>query len=105
MKEITIHLSNGHVEDVHFNGAKEGTAINAFVLLTSVPVDPPASHILVYGNSDTVARLFLSFWENSVRENPEGAWMLEEAAKAIICRAEHLRGGWPGEGTGPGVSQ
>jgi len=105
MKEITIHLSNYHVEDIHFDGEKEGTAINAFLLLTSVPVNPPCSHHLVYGSSDTVGRLLLSFWRNSCRENPEGAWMIEEVAKAIIEEAERLRGQWPGEGTGPGVSQ
>jgi len=104
MKEITLHLVGGHAEDIHFDGG-EGIAINAFVLLTSVPVDPPCSHHLVYGNSDTVGRLLLSFWRNSCRENPEGAWMIEEVAKAIVEEAERLRGRWPGEEAGPKVSQ
>ena len=103
MKEITIHLSNSHAEDIHFDGEKEGTVINAFVLLTSVPVDPPCSHHLVYGNSDTVGRLLLSFWRNSCRENPEDAWMIEEVAKAIVAEAEILRGEWPNEGRAPSM--
>lgn len=101
--EVTIHLQGGHVQDVHFDGAKEGTAINAFLLLTNVPVDPPAGHILVYGNSDRVGRMILSLWRHSCKENPEGAWVIEEVAKAIVAEAERLRGEWPGEGTGPGI--
>ena len=43
MNEITVHLGNGHPIDIHIDGAAP-VAINAFVLLTSVPVTPPASH-------------------------------------------------------------
>ena len=100
MREVKIHLDeSGHVVDIHFDG-KPGTPIGAFLLLTCVPVDPPAAHILAYGNSDTIGNLLLSFWKRSVEENPEGAWVLEKVARDIVGAADKARGEWPEEITG-----
>lgn len=106
MKEVKIHLDeNGHVQDIHFDGEREGTVINSFVLLTSVPADPPAIHILTYGNSDTVGRMLLSYYNQCVREHPEQAFVLEQVARGIIGIAEAARKTWPGEEIGPKVVQ
>ena len=91
MNEITVHLGNGQPIDIHIDGAAP-VAINAFVLLTSVPVVPPASHIISYGNSDTIGRLLFSFWSNSVNKNPDGAWVIEQVARDIIKAAKEARG-------------
>lgn len=97
MTEITIHLDAGsHPIDIHFDGG-QGTPIAAFVLLTAVPVEPMASHIICFGNSDTVGRLLISLWRNSVEKDPTGAWVIEQAARDIICAAEANRKEWPGE--------
>lgn len=95
MKEATLHLDDaGHAQDIHFDGA-EGTPISAFILLTSVPADPPAGHIIAYGNSDIIGRLLFNFWRNSVNKNPEGAWIVEEVARDIIKAADAERKQWP----------
>ncbi len=97
MTEITIHLDSGaHPIDIHFDGG-QGTPIAAFVLLTAVPVEPMASHIICFGNSDTVGRLLISMWRNSVEKDPSGAWVIEQAARDIIDAADSHRKGWPGE--------
>lgn len=99
MTEITVHLDDaGHPIDVHFDSGK-GTPIKAFLLLTAVSVDPPASHVLVFGNSNTVGSLLHTFWRNSVKEHPENAWVIEEVCKSILADATRLRGQeWPGDG-------
>ena len=96
MKEIRIHLIDGHCKDIHFNSG-EGTPIEAFVLITSVPTTPPAQHILAYGSSETVGKMLFSFWKNSVEKDPEGAWVLEQVARDIISAADSERNLWPEE--------
>jgi hypothetical protein len=98
MKEATIHLDGaGHVQDIHFDGAKEGTPISAFLLLTSVPADPPGCHMLTYGNSNLIGNALMTLYERSVVEHPEMAWMLEQVSRGIIGLAEAARQGWPSD--------
>ena len=104
MDEIKVHLTNDHPEDIHFDGQKEGTAINAFLFLTNVPTDPPAGHILAFGNSDLVGKMIFNFWRNSVAKNPEGAFVLEQVARDIVKAADEARGADPWPGVGDGVS-
>ena len=52
MNEITLHLGNGHPIDIHIDGAAP-VAINAFVLLTSVPVmDPQTAYTMSVAAKD-----------------------------------------------------
>ncbi len=96
MKEISVHLDGlGHPVDVHFDSG-EGTPIQAFLFLTSVPTDPPAGHVLAYGNSNIVGQMILNFWKNSVFQNPEGAAVIEAVARDIIRAADAHRKEWPG---------
>lgn len=99
MKKATLFLDeSGHPVEIKFDDEK-GTPITAFLLLTTVPTDPPSSHILAYGNSDVVGRMLFSFWQNSIKRNPEGAWVIEEVAKDIINAAKKARGPeWQGDG-------
>jgi hypothetical protein len=99
MKAATIHLDDaGHPIDLHVDDGG-GTPISAFLLLTSVPVEPEASHILCYGNSDTVGRMLFNFWRNSVSKDPGGAWVIEKVAQDIVDAANKARGvEWPGDG-------
>lgn len=99
MTEITLHIDNGHVRDIHFDGQKEGVAISAFLLLTSVPVEPEAGHVLCYGNSEKIGQMLFNFWKHSVKMNPELAWVTEKVAQDIIEAARQARGPeWQGDG-------
>jgi len=57
MTSAELHLSEqGHPIDVHFDNG-EGTPVSAFILLTTVPTDPPAGHVLAYGNSNVIGQI------------------------------------------------
>lgn len=97
MKEATLHLDNdGHVIDLHFDGA-EGVPISAFLLLTSVPADPPGCHMLTYGSSDLIGNALMTLFQRSVHEFPQLAWTLEQVARAIVTFADAERKQWPGD--------
>ena len=92
MKEITLHLDeHGHPLDIHFD-AGEGTPIDAFLFLSNVPTDPPAGHVLAFGNSDKIGRMIFNFWRQSVFQNPEGAAVIEGVARDIVKAAAAGRG-------------
>jgi hypothetical protein len=99
MKEAVIHLdADGHAQDIHFDGAKEGTPISAFLLLTSVPADPPGCHLLTYGNSDLIGNALMTLYQRSAHEHPQMAWVLEQVARGIVTFADNARKDWPEDG-------
>ena len=97
MRSVELHLdAAGHVEDLHLDGAARGTPVNAFLLLTAVPTDPPSGHIMAFGNSEKIGTLLMNFWRHSVGKDPAGARMIEQVARDIIASADSVRGGrWP----------
>ncbi|MDA8122228.1 MAG: hypothetical protein M0Z38_06655 [Deltaproteobacteria bacterium] len=97
MKEATIHLDErGHAQDIHFDGA-EGVPISAFLLLTSVPADPPGCHMLTYGSSDLIGNALMTLFQRSVHEFPRLAWTLEQVARGIVTMADNERKEWPSD--------
>ena len=104
MKEVKIHLNGaGHPIDLHVDDATHPLA--AYLLLAAIPADPPASVLLSFGNSDLLGKLLMTLYERSVIEHPEFAWTLEMVSRGIIGIADAARREWPGEGTGPVLSQ
>ncbi len=99
MNKVTVHLINDHPQDIHTDGAAP-VSINAFVLLTNSPCDPPAGHVLCFGNSDVTGRLLFSFWKNCVLHDPDGAMVIETVARDIIRAADAHRKEWPGAVSG-----
>jgi hypothetical protein len=96
VREAVLHLDDsGHAIDIHFNGEKEGTPINAFLLLTSVSSDPPGCHLLSYGNSNLIGNAIMTFFQRSVHEHPEAAWMMEQVARGIVKFSDDERSRWP----------
>lgn len=90
MKEVKIHVRDGTAQDYHINGGK-GTPISAFVLLASIR-DEKLCQCLVYGNSTTVGKLLMTLYINCLREDPEGAHVIEEVAKDIVKHREAFDG-------------
>ena len=93
MDEVKIHLSKNHPIDVHCDD--EVRPCNSFLLLANVPADPPAALLLTFGDSSAVGNLFMTFWQRSVHESPEMAWVLESVARGIIQMADAERKQWP----------
>lgn len=102
-KEVVIHRDpNDHPIDCHIDG--HDYPINAFVLLTNVPCDPPMGNILAYGNSNTIGAMIFSFWKNCVNKDEATAYVIEMVAEDIIAKAKELRGQrWP-EGGPPSTN-
>lgn len=61
MKKAVIVLDeNGVPVSVGFDGGIP-VPINAFLFLSNVPTEPPAGHILAFGNSDIVGKMIFNF--------------------------------------------
>ena len=92
MKKAVIVLDENSVPvSVGFDDGNP-VPINAFVFLSNVPTEPPAGHILAFGNSDIVGKMIFNFWRQSVGTNPEGAFVIEQVSRDIIKAAEAARG-------------
>lgn len=89
MREIKVLLKDDTPELVEIDGEK--VPIEAFVLLTSVP-QRDSGHFLAFGNSDTIGKMFYSFWRWSVSESPELAYVQECVSKDICSDADKARG-------------
>lgn len=91
MKEATIHIVDGKVEDIHFDG-QEGIGIDAFLLVTHRR-DVEEGHFLAFGNSDRVGKMLYNFYLNCLRnDNSELGETLEKVARDILDMARVARG-------------
>jgi hypothetical protein len=94
MKEIILHLRDGHPIDLHCTNHPD-RPVSAFLLLAHVPADPPGAVILTFGNSNMVGNLLMTLWQRSVVEHPEMAWTMEQVARGIVSMADNARKEWP----------
>jgi len=94
MDEVIIHLDkSSHPIDVHCAG--EVRPCNGFLLLASVPAEPPGCVMLSYGNSNATGVMLMTMYQRSVHEHPEMAWVLEQVARGIVEFADKERARWP----------
>jgi hypothetical protein len=95
LKEATIHIVDGKVDDIHFDG-QEGVDIDAFLLVTHRR-NVEEGHFLAYGNSDRVGKMLYNFYLNCLRNDYlELGETLEKVARDILDVARVARGRpWP----------
>jgi len=95
VKEATIHIVDGRVHDIHFDG-QEGMEIDAFLLVTHRK-NIDEGHFLAYGSSDRVGKMLYNFFLNCLRNDyRELGETLEQVAQDIIDVARAARGRpWP----------
>ena len=94
MDEIILHLRDSHPIDIHCQGSPD-RPVSAFLLLAHVPADPPGAVLLSFGNSGSVANLWMTLWQRSVVEHPEMAWVMEQVCRAIVTMSDAERAQWP----------
>jgi hypothetical protein len=94
MKEVTLHIENGHPVDIHINNQPD-RPVEAFLLIAIVPADPPGAVLLNYGNSSSTGNMLMTLYQRSVHEHPELAWVLEQVSRGIITFADAERKRWP----------
>ncbi|MBI5575399.1 MAG: hypothetical protein HY896_03430 [Deltaproteobacteria bacterium] len=91
MREATIHIVDGKVDDIHFDG-QEGMDIDAFLLITHRR-NVAEGHFLAYGSSERLGKMLYNFYINCLRND---YWELGEAlelvARDIIEAARSARG-------------
>jgi hypothetical protein len=91
LKEATIHIVDGKVDDIHFDG-QEGMGIDAFLLVTHRR-DVEEGHFLAFGNSDRVGKMLYNFYLNCLRnDNLELGETLEKVARDILDMARVAHG-------------
>ena len=97
MKEATIHIVDGRVDDIHFDG-QEGVGIDAFLLITHRR-GVEEGHFLAFGNSERVGKMLYNFYINCLRNDYwEIGETLELVARDILEVAQAARGRpWPAE--------
>ena len=93
MKEVTLHLDGSHPIDIHCDA--DTRPCNGFLLLATVPADPPGTVMLNYGNSSSTGNMIMTLYQRSVHEAPELAWVIEQVARGIIVFADKERSNWP----------
>jgi len=95
MKEATIHIVDGKVDDIHFDG-QEGVGIEAFLLITHRR-NVEEGHFLAFGNSERVGKMLYNFYLNCLRNDyRELGETLEQVAQDILDVARSARGrSWP----------
>ena len=101
MNEVIIHLdARNHPIDLHMD--EKCIPLSAFLLLAAIPRDPPATQFLVYGSSNEIGAMLMTFYRNAIREDEATAYTLELVAQDILDMAKAKRGlPWPAE-EGPG---
>ena len=91
LKEATIHIVDGKVDDIHFDG-QEGMGIDAFLLVTHRR-NVEEGHFLAFGNSDRVGKMLYNFYLNCLRNDyVELGETLEKVAGDILDVARVARG-------------
>lgn len=91
LKEATIHIVDGKVDDIHFDG-QEGMDIDAFLLVTHRR-NVEEGHFLAYGSSDRVGKMLYNFYLNCLRNDYlELGETLEKVARDILDVARAARG-------------
>jgi hypothetical protein len=97
MKEATIHIVDGKVDDIHFDG-QEGMGIDAFLLITHRR-NVEEGHFLAFGSSEKVGKMLYNFYLNCLRNDCwELGETLELVARDILDVAQSARGRpWPQE--------
>jgi len=96
MKEVVLHIDNGHPVDLHCSN-QPVRPISTFLLLANVPSDPPGCVMLNYGNSSSTGNMLMTLFQRSIHENPELAWVIEQVARGIVKFADDERGRWPSD--------
>lgn len=96
MKEIILHVKDGHPIDIHYTGEPD-RPVSAFLLLANIPADPPGAVLLTYGGSNSVGNLLMTMYQRSVHEAPEMAWVMEQVSRGIIGFADAERDRWPSD--------
>ena len=90
LKEATIHIVDGKVDDIHFDG-QEGLGIDAFLLVTHRR-NVEEGHFLAFGNSDRVGKMLYNFYLNCLRNDyVELGETLEKVAGDILDVARIAR--------------
>jgi hypothetical protein len=91
MREATIHIVDGKVDDIHFDG-QEGMEIDAFLLITHRR-ETEEGHFLAFGSSERVGKMLYNFYLNCLRND---CWelgdTLELVARDILELARAARG-------------
>jgi hypothetical protein len=97
MREATIHIVDGKVDDIHFDG-QEGMGIDAFLLITHRR-NVEEGHFLAFGSSERVGKMLYNFYLNCLRNDCwELGETLELVARDILEAAKAARGQpWPQE--------
>jgi hypothetical protein len=97
MREATIHIVDGKVDDIHFDG-QEGMGIDAFLLITHRR-NVEEGHFLAFGSSERVGKMLYNFYLNCLRNDCwELGETLELVARDILEAAKAARGqAWPQE--------
>jgi hypothetical protein len=91
MREATIHIVDGKVDDIHFDG-QEGMGIDAFLLITHRR-NVEEGHFLAYGRSESVGKMLYNFYLNCLRNDYwELGETLELVARDILELAQAARG-------------
>ena len=91
LKEATIHIVDGKVDDIHFDG-QEGLGIDAFLLVTHRR-NVEEGHFLAFGNSERVGKMLYNFYLNCLRNDyVELGGTLEKVARDILDVARVARG-------------
>lgn len=94
MNEVILHLDKGHPIDIHCDG-EPTRPVSAFLLLANVPADPPGAVLLTFGNLSFIGNLLMTFYQRSVNEHPEMAWVIEQVARGIVAFSDNARKDWP----------
>jgi hypothetical protein len=96
MREVVLHIDDkSHPIDVHCDS--EIRPCSGFLLVASVPADPPGCVLLNYGNSSVTGNMIMTLYQRSVHEHPELAWVLEQVSRGIVAFADAERDRWPSD--------
>jgi hypothetical protein len=91
MKEATIHIVDGKVSDIHFDG-QEGVGIDAFLLITHRR-NVEEGHFLAFGNSERMGKMLYNFYLKCLKNYYwELGETLELVARDILEVAQAARG-------------
>jgi hypothetical protein len=90
MKEAILHIVDDHPDDIHIDG-QTPVPLDAFVLLTKTR-GKDFGHMLIFGNADTMGRMIVNLYRWSIRQDPDAAHTLGQAAADILEIERAMRG-------------
>jgi hypothetical protein len=90
LNEAILHLKDGRPEDIHIDG-QAPIPLDAFLLLTKARGEN-FGHMLVFGGAETLGQMIVNLYRWAIRQDPEAAHTLGQAAADILEIERAARG-------------